>query len=470
MHEGRHQTGAGFRRSTIIWLVVAVAVSGGTLVALTTGPSLASLGRAGVQSVIGGGGPHSPAPPGLAGSRTALLTSATAAKPSPTTTTAPPKVVAASSTTTTAPLKVATTTTTAPKVSTPTMTATAPPAVTTTTTAPKSVAAALPSIPSLPGIPSNCSTNVSASLTARLDALPPGAVFTSPPGACYLVDQGLEITHPLTMVGGTLVDGSSVTTPSDDHNFHPIIEIFDTSQVTIDNMTIEGKNVTGSYHGALVEEAGIKVVSSADVTLDNINVSNTFGDGLELVADLGHRIATPDTNLVVNNYTTTNAGRQGMTFAEVSGARLNNVNIVSPASDGFDFESDVPALGSGNITITDCTYQHGFNVIEPLTGPLTVTGCTGATWVQILDANSNQPVTFSGGTLACEVRAPIPCILLHGGRLTLSDMAITRRPSPEVPTERAWSLVDGAHLWLVGTTVAGPTGTADTTSLVTVLP
>jgi hypothetical protein len=309
---------------------------------------------------------------------------------------------------------------------------------------------------------------VSASLTARLDALPSGAVFHSPAGACYLVDQGLEITHPLTMIGGTLEDDSTPTSPKRSNSFKPILEIVDTSHVTITDLTIEGANVTGGYHPAFVSGAGIKVLSSSEVTLDNITVSNTFGDGLELMADLGQRIATPDTYLVVNGYTTTNAGRQGMTFAEVDHATLDNIHIVHPADAGFDFESDEPGLGSGNVAVTNCTYDHGVNVIERLTGPLAFTDCSGAWSLNILDRVSDQLVTFTGGSLKCQVRSPQPCVHQRGGMVTLSHMALTRIATNEVMTEPAWKVTDGGHLSLLDTTVAGPRGIQDATSAVTI--
>ena len=115
---------------------------------------------------------------------------------------------------------------------------------TTTTTAPPPVVA------------DNCSTNVSAPLTARLDALPSGAVFTAPVGACYQVDKGLVITHPLTMIGGTFKDESLATTPRKGGQFDPIIRILDTSDVTLSDMTIEGTNTSGAYRPLLVTEAG----------------------------------------------------------------------------------------------------------------------------------------------------------------------------------------------------------------------
>jgi hypothetical protein len=292
-------------------------------------------------------------------------------------------------------------------------------------------------------------------------------VFTAPQGACYQVDEGVVISHPLTLVGGTFKDETTSTTPRGGGRFHPVIQILDTSDVTLSGLTIEGTNSNGIYHPLLVGEAGVKVLSSSDVTLDGITVSDTFGDGLELVADLGHT-ARPDTNLTVNGYTTTNAGRQGMTFAEVEGATLTNVHIVSPADSGFDFESDITNLGSGDVSINDCTYQHGLNVVEPLKGPLALTNCSGGSYLWIQDGRTKEPVSLSGGTLRCEVRSPVPCIILAGGRLTLSHMAVTRHATKEVMTERAWHIFNGAVLSLIDTSVAGPLGTKDATSTVAV--
>lgn len=471
MHQRKQDHRAEWRKAEALGLaLVVVSVTSLTaLLDLTAGPSVAAPARAVARKAT-----TAPAVRHLV-VPVATTTPSTVAK-APTPITVPSN--ATTPATATAPIKstpkAAVGTTITPTTTTPQATISTTPASpnpTTTTTPKPSVTTAASAITAGTvtswRIPSNCSANVSSLLSAYLDSLPSGAVFTSPAGACYLVDQGVQITHPLTLIGGTFIDGTTASSPGDDQNFHPIIQIFDTTRVTVFDVTIEGQNVTGTYHPALVEQAGVKVVSSSDVTLDNISVSNTFGDGLELMADLGHRIATPDTNLVVKNYTTNNAGRQGVTLAEVSHATFTNIKVISPADDGFDFESDEAELGSGNIAISDCTFQGGFNVAEPLSGPVTVTGCTGAEWIEFFDHNSDQPVTFSNGTFECQVRAPISCIRQHGGQLTLSHMLLSRHPSKEVMTEPAWSVVNDGHLWLLDTTVIGPTGSAEAGSTVT---
>jgi hypothetical protein len=159
-----------------------------------------------------------------------------------------------------------------------------------------------------------------------------------------------------------------------------------------------------------------------------------------------------------------------MTIAEVEDATLTNVQIVKPADSGFDFESDIPHLGAGNISISDCSYQHGLNVVEPLNGPLTLTNCSGGSDMIIQDGGIRQPVRISGGSLKCEVGAPISCIHLSGGSLTLTDFSILRHPSRERMTEPAWDVVNGGTLSLIDTSVVGPLGKHDATSTVKVSP
>jgi hypothetical protein len=328
-------------------------------------------------------------------------------------------------------------------------------------------------VPALTSIAADCSTDVSASLGAYLDSLPSGATFTSPSSACYLVNEGLKIIQPLSIVGGTFRNGSTTKTPTGYAGLKPVIKILDTSNVTLTNLLLEGANPTGAYHAQLDTGAGVKVISSANVTLTNITTENTFGDGLELVGDLPNHISTPDTGLVVDGFTTVNAGRQGVTLADVYGATMTDIHIVSPAASGFAFESDEAGMGSGNVAISNCTYVSGIYLVEYLTGPITFTNCSGLSHVQLglpRGVHSQQPVTFVGGELICQDRNPRPCIDQWGGNLTFSHSAIVRRKPGKSYTEPIWSVNTGGHLAFVATTIMGPFGSNDVTSTVTITP
>jgi hypothetical protein len=234
--------------------------------------------------------------------------------------------------------------------------------------------------------------------------------------------------------------------------------------VSILGVNVLGANVIGGYHASLVGEAGVKIMSSADVTLAGVTARNTFGDGLELVADFTGHIKTPVTGLSVNGYTTINAGRQGVTVAEVANSTLDHVNVISPADTGFDFESDLPGVGSGNVSITNCTDDHGFNLVEFLTGPITIANCSGFHHVGIRSLQSNAPIRFIGGTLSCKRNDPNPCIDQTGGSLTLTGVTVSRMTGVDRIKEPVWSVVGAGTLRFVHSPIDTPMGTVDRSS------
>ncbi len=91
---------------------------------------------------------------------------------------------------------------------------------------------------------------------------------------------------------------------------HPVIRIKDTTGVTIENVRLEGANAAGGYHHMLVGQAGFDLLSSSHVSIVNVSVSNTFGDGLTAWTNWGKSRA-PTSELYVNGLTVTNAGRKG---------------------------------------------------------------------------------------------------------------------------------------------------------------
>jgi len=304
-----------------------------------------------------------------------------------------------------------------------------------------------PGAPSVPTFDTNCSAPATPTLQAYLDALPAGAVFRSSATACYEVTNGIVLHKPISIIGGTFYDPSTARPAVG--GLKPIILIQDTSNVTVSNVSVLGANATGTFHDLLVGEAGVKLESSTNVTLTGVTAKNTYGDGLELVADLSHRISTPVSGLTVDGYTTVDAGRQGVTIAEVSGATLNHVNVVNPADSGFDFESDLPGLGAGNVTITNCTNDHGFNFVETLTGPITISACTGFHHVRLSNTKSPGHVSVVGGLMICRRTAVEPCITQTGGWLTFTGVTVQRLGESKTITGLMWSVSSGGQLRFV---------------------
>jgi hypothetical protein len=385
-------------------------------------------------------------------------TATTTVPTSPTSTTS--TTVTKMAPTTTVPPTSNTTTTQAPQPTTTTTT-------TTTTTIPPAPSPASPPAAPRPAIPSaaptfdrTCSQPATPGLQTYLDSLPAGSIFQSSTTACYEVPSGIVLRKAITIIGGTFYDPTTVkpTGPGYD-SMKPIILLKDASHVTLSGLAVLGANATGVYHSSMVGEAGVKLESTSDVTITGVTAKDTWGDGLELVADLSSHNGKPVTGLTVDGFTTTNAGRQGVTLAEVSGASLDHVNVINPADAGFDFESDLPNVGSANVSISNCTDTHGFNLIEFFSGPITITNCTSFHHVSLGSLHSNAPISFVGGHLSCKRIDPQPCIHQNGGSLRFTGVTIDRLPGVDKIRQPLWSVDNGGKLVFVESQILWGFGT-----------
>ena len=423
----------------------------------------------------------------VATTTTTVTSATTTIQPVPTTT--PPTTTP--STTTTTPPTTAPTTTTVPTPTTtqpvpttaPAPTTTTSSAPTTTTTTPTTVAAPpittpptprTPVTTSFPAIASDCSTDVSAALNAALAQLPAGSTFAAPAGACYLVNTGIQINQPVTISGGTFRDDStSLPTGNCGYcGFHPIIRVKNTSHVTLENLAAVGANTTGAFRSSLVGEAGIDVLSSAHITIENVQTLNTFGDGITLWASLPAN-KTPTTDVIVKNVTITGAGRQGITPADVYGASFDNVTINRTGEgNAFDMESDLPGIGTGNMTVTNSTWTGAVNIIDYLTGPITFANNTGQGHVTLGSLHSNQPVVFRNSVQllpAQDPGTPAAGITMNGGNLTFSHVTLGRKATLRPVTGPAWLVQNGGTLRLLNSPVSGPKGSSTPGSVVRIV-
>jgi hypothetical protein len=305
--------------------------------------------------------------------------------------------------------------------------------------------------------------------SAAIAALPVGGVFHG--SGCYTVPDGILVTKPVTIDGGTYRDPST-TVPADGTAVQPIVRIKDTADVVLEDATLIGSNV-GGYHAAMVGEAGIDILSSDHVTITGVTVENTFGDGLTVFANFP-RDKDPTTNLAVDGLTVVNAGREGITVADLSHGTLTDVDVVSSDFNSWDFESDLPGVGSGYVTVNHAQTVTGIRLIEALQGPITFNDCQCQRHVSVLfdAAASGQPVTFNGGIvlLPNSDSGPNPAGITVGGpgQLTFNDVDLGQLPAARPPTGEAWAVTGGGHLTLHHSPVAVPRGYHDASSTVTI--
>lgn len=313
--------------------------------------------------------------------------------------------------------------------------------------------------------PQNCQPDPAA----MIEALPAGAVFHG--SGCYFT-SGIVITKPVTIDGGTYYNPA--TDLSAQGRLFPIIQVKDTSGVTIENTSLQGANSIGGFHRHLVGESGLDILSASDVTITNVATVNTFGDGMTVFAAFGTS-NQPTTNLLVNGLDITQAGRQGITMAYARDSTLNGVRVNSASGSGWDFESDLPGIGSGNITVNGASGTKGIRFIEALQGPVTFNDCQCQRHVTLSHeaAASGQPVTFNRGTLMLPRGdhgiTPAGVIVTGPGNLRLTDVTLGNLPGTRTVSGPTWSITGGGHLTLTGT--PAPTGGRhDATSTVVTTP
>jgi hypothetical protein len=400
----------------------------------------------------------------------------------------PPSNTTPTTTTTTTTIPSTTTTTSLPKaVSKPPLPTPAVPVVTGApmatpgTTAPSTPTTTTPAVPAAHGVSPTApvmttttvpTTNAAAASTLckpdpapTIAALPPGSTFHGI--GCYITG-GILVTQPdITIDGGVYFN--PITPPSEDAK--PLIRIKDVTGVTVKNVTLDGANMAGGFHRHLVGEEGVEIVSSSDVTLTNIATNNTFGDGLMFDYQPRHPAST---NVTVNGLTITKSGRQGITVGYVTNSTFTNVDIVSSADTGWDYESDIANVGSGNITVNHASGK-GVLMSGFLSGPITYNDPAISGYVVLINsaAASGQQVVFNGGTILLRNtfhgRPPAGMWVRGPGNLSFMGVTIGRRPSERPLTDPAWSVTEGGHLTLFKSPVLGSQGTHDASSSVAIV-
>ncbi len=146
-------------------------------------------------------------------------------------------------------------------------------------------------------------------------------------------------------------------------------------------------------------------------------------------------------------------------MAYVKNSILSNVTVNSASEDAWDFESDAPGIGSGNVIVDNPHTAKGIRLIEALSGPITFVNCECRRHVTLLyeAAASGQEVTFRGGTVLLPntdngIRVNGP------GHLAFDRVHIGRLPAALPPSGTAWWVTNGGRLTLNESPVAAPLG------------
>lgn len=206
-------------------------------------------------------------------------------------------------------------------------------------------------------IASNCSADVSSALQAWLQSLPDHTTAAFPIGSCYLIDKGVVLDNPqrLTLRGGTFRE----QTPGG--KGRRAFRVVGGSDVTFEDMTIEGPNAAHVYDAARAFQGAIELDGTETALVDDVTVHDVFGDGITIDPlrggadhNSGH-IVRPSTNVTVEGSTIDGAGRQGIALVSVKGALITGDTFSHVALDTFDLEADQANEGAQNVWIRGTT-------------------------------------------------------------------------------------------------------------------
>jgi hypothetical protein len=339
--------------------------------------------------------------------------------------------------------------------------------------------AGVPGVAPPPTIADDCSVDVSAALQDWLSTLAPGTLVRPPAGACYRVDRGITLRFPvgLTIDGGTYRNTTTVKGSSGTGKGRATFTVVGGSQVTIEDLTIEGAN-PGAYHPALAFEAGIALQGTAHSVVRNVAIDNVYGDGISLDPLRGGNhhmsgtILTPTTDLTINRVVITGSGRQGISLASVDSANIDDVALSNVGIDTFDVEADQANEGAQNVTIDGCTsstwnggsfFANGGAGSGSRTGNIVVENCQmlhpqGGDAVLVKNiphaTEPRGPITFSQDTLWCGESVYVGCLELNNATVSVTQSVI-RFTKKSTVHENVYDAGNASRLALMSDSVQG---------------
>jgi hypothetical protein len=275
----------------------------------------------------------------------------------------------------------------------------------------------------VPGnITSNCSAPVEGKLMAWLATLPAGSTVRFAANGCY----GQDGTITLTGRKGLVLDGRGAEfralTPGDSHRAN--WRFVRGSDLTVQNMAVRGSDPQGAYDPIIEWQHGYSIEGVQGMTLTNVQVRETWGDGIDLWHGADSPACGDDAssarNIKISGATLERNGRQGLAVVDAEWVTLQGSTVGPVAWSSVDLETDDDCEIARHVTIDQNSFgANHYGVVasvgfggDPQVGDVTVTDnvqtaptglgppATGECWapVRILspDAVYRDGYTFRG--------------------------------------------------------------------------
>jgi hypothetical protein len=194
-------------------------------------------------------------------------------------------------------------------------------------------------------IPDDCSSDAEPALASWLSSLPPGTasqplVIKFAPTACYAVDEPLDLQGLTNTVFNG--QGATIEEPSPPANQQPIVNLWVDTNLTMEDLTIEGA-YNGSNGGVGLEgDYGLVLEGDSGIYLTHMNVTDVQGDFIYLSPpyDVSSLTDALNTDVDVTNSVFKNAGYHGISVESANGLTFKDDIFDNMGTDAMDFEYD----------------------------------------------------------------------------------------------------------------------------------
>ena len=222
----------------------------------------------------------------------------------------------------------------------------------------------LPLGPTLSMVPAavdrSCTFDVTGALNNWLISVPNGWTAGFQGGGCYRIDGTLVVTNKANFMidgdgatfrpGSVTGDASSIESPSKAAHSRSQWRLVGGSHVTIQNMTIEGADPSGTYNTKFETQHGIDIRGTEAVDINHVTIRNVFGDFVAF-----SQSPTSQSSGRIHDSTLSNAGRMGVSVTAAHHVSIDHNNISGVTYGLVDLEPEGTLHGASIISV-DCNH------------------------------------------------------------------------------------------------------------------
>jgi len=193
-----------------------------------------------------------------------------------------------------------------------------------------------------PSIASDCSADVTASLSKWISSVPDNSTLRLGGGACYLVEGSIVISNRKRV----LFDGNGSTLQAKTKGTRTRIHfgIDNSENIIVRNLTVKGPNThagatPSAYDEKLEAQHAFNVGGVRNVLLDGVRASDVYGDFVYISSSgQGPRRRQPSEHVAVVRSRFSRNGRQGVAITSARDVTIRGNDIADVARSIFDLE------------------------------------------------------------------------------------------------------------------------------------